>query len=106
MQMRRWWTVPVLAGCLLAAPGGARAQEKAAPPDLERKQIDNIVYKTLRTVINQGADLYNSGDWAGCFRLYEGSLLTVRPLLDHHPALQKAIDAALVEAARTPMLCD
>src|SRR5947208_2846077 len=105
MQTRRWWTVPVLAGCLLAAPAPGRAQEKTAP-DLKRGDLDAAIYRVLRTVINEGADLYNSGDWPGCYRLYEGSLITVRPLLDHHPALQQAIDAAVAEAARSPQLAD
>jgi hemoglobin len=81
---------------------GRPADEKGTAP-LDRKALDSVVYKTLRTVINQGADLYNSGDVAGCYRLYEGSLVTVRPLLDHRPELQEAISKALLVAERNPM---
>jgi truncated hemoglobin YjbI len=76
----------------------------AAGPALERKALDEILYKTLRDVINTGADLYNSGDTSGCYRMWEGALMTVSPLLDHHPTLQKAIAEGLVNARRTPML--
>jgi hypothetical protein len=69
-------------------------------PTADRSAIDAVVYSTLRDVINRGADLYNSGDIAGCYRVFEGSLRTVKPLLAHHPELQKMIDSALVSAER------
>src|SRR4051812_33194254 len=106
MQMRRWWAFAVLAGALTAAtlstPGNAPADDKP----LDRKDLDAAIHRMLRTVINQGADLYNNGDWAGCYRLYEGTLLGIQPLLDHRPELQKAIDTAVVEAARSPQIGD
>jgi truncated hemoglobin YjbI len=108
MAIRRLWTVPLLLGCLsvgLSADLGAQPAEKAAPA-LQRKEIDAHINKTLRTVINQGADLYNSGDWAGCYRLYEGALLALKPFLEHYPDLQKDIDAGVLNAARTPQLAD
>jgi hemoglobin len=84
-------------------PGAERTQtgaESAPTADLDRQ-----VYETLRTVINAGADLYNrDGDRAGCYRLFQGSLLTLRPLLAHHPELQKDIDSALAEAERLPTM--
>jgi hypothetical protein len=59
---------------------------------------------SLRTVINQGADLYNlNRDYLGCYRLYQGSLLTLRPILDGHPDLQKAIDRGIADAERIPI---
>jgi hemoglobin len=65
--------------------------------------LDHDIYQVLRTVINTGADLYNQEfDRAGCYRLYQGSLLTLHPLLSHHPDLQKAIDAGLADAASKP----
>jgi hemoglobin len=110
--MLRWlrrWGPPLLVAVVAVAAatdGTARADKEAAGGDgpLERKALNEIVFKTFRDVINKGADLYNSGDWAGCYRLYEGALMTARPLLDHKPGLQKDIDAALVEAGRTPAL--
>ena len=35
---------------------------------------------SLREVINTGADLFNKyGDYAGCYRLYQGGLLSIKP---------------------------
>jgi hemoglobin len=107
MQMRRLWTLPLLLGCLSVAMTtdlGAQAPEKS--PVVEHKELDAAIFKTMRTVINQGADLYNSGDWAGCYRLYEGALVALRPLLEHHPELVKNIDMALITASRAPQLGD
>jgi truncated hemoglobin YjbI len=80
------------------------ADEPKAPPALERKALDEIVRKALYDVINQGADLYNPpiNNHEGCYRLYEGSLMTLRPLLEHHPELQKVIATALADAPRAP----
>jgi hypothetical protein len=52
----------------------------------------------LREVINEGADLFNQqGDYAGCYRLFQGSLLALRPMLE--PWQQRYVESALVEAA-------
>jgi hemoglobin len=108
MQIRRWWMAPLLLGCLSVVASTDIAAQPVEKPStaVEHKDLDAAIFKTLRTVINQGADLYNSGDWAGCYRLYEGSLITLRPLLDHYPDLQHCIDNALVTAARSPQLND
>src|SRR5262249_4595535 len=68
----------------------------------ERKDLDKQVYDSLRGVINRGADLYNADNPAGCYYLYEGALLTLRPLLDQHADLQQIIDSSLKNAARLP----
>src|SRR5262249_35824954 len=65
---------------------------------LDRKELDQRIYKSLREIINRGADLYNSRDPGGCYRLFQGALLTVQSLLDHRPEMQKAIDAGLASA--------
>jgi hemoglobin len=103
----QWWFL-LLAVWGLGLNGLAAAQEKGDKPDmpapLDRKVLDQHVYNTLRSVINHGANLYNSGDWNGCYRLYEGALMTLRPLLDHRPELQKAIDTGLDKAQGTSAL--
>jgi hemoglobin len=93
----------LLSACLLTL-GLTEAVRAQADKALERKELDQRLYTVLRDVINTGADLYNppAGDRAACYRLYQGALLTARPLLDHRPELQKAIDAGLAEAAREP----
>lgn len=74
--------------------GHASAADDAGPRD--PKGFDKLVVDTLRDVHNKGADLYNTTkDYVGTFRMYEGSLRTVRPLLAHRPDAQKIIDEGL-----------
>jgi hemoglobin len=99
MSNKLWQFGGVVAMCLLALglTGAARAQEKkpnTAP--LDRAELDKRINEILINVTNAGAALYNPpvGDRAGCYRLYECALLVLKPLLDHRPALQEAIDEA------------
>ena len=62
---------------------------------------DKITVDVLRDVHNRGAELYNAGDPAGAFRLYEGALMAVRPFLAHRKDAQKSIDDGLAEVAKT-----
>lgn len=101
--MRNCRDCTIWLGCLLLigmAPLGF-AQEPAK--GLDSKAIDQHVYTTLREVINHGADLYNepNNDWAGCHRLYEGALLTLKPFLAHRAELQGKIDSAIDQARKT-----
>ena len=71
------------------------------PASLDTKALDKSIVSTLRTIHDRGADLYNlSKDYSAAYRLYEGSLLTVRPLLAHRPQVQKTIDDGLAAAAK------
>lgn len=92
----------VAALALVAALGaGARGDDQPTLPDV--KTFDKLVIDTLRTVHDRGADLYNeSKDFAGTFRMYQGALLTTRPLLGHRPEAQKLIDAGLAAAEKEP----
>jgi hypothetical protein len=83
----------------LAWTPAATADEAA-----ERSRVDRQIHAVLRDIHNRGADLYNNGDAAGCYRLFQGSLVTVRPLLDHHPEVQKMIDKGLADAEATASL--
>jgi hemoglobin len=96
----------LLLACLLAVTARAgRAAEEAADAPLDRKTLDGIIYNNLRDVINRGADLYNNNqDYSGCYRLYEGALMALKPLLGHRPELQKAIGTGLASAEREPMM--
>jgi hypothetical protein len=92
----------ITAGLLaLAILGQAGSADQPNPDDkVDRKVIDAALYNTLRDVINKGADMYNNGDMTGCYRLFEGALLTAKPMLDHRPGLQKSIAKALTAADR------
>src|SRR5437870_9766986 len=99
----RFWGLAALAAGILvfALTGTFRAQEQGHGNG--GKALNKQLHDVLRTVINRGADLYNlNRDYAGCYRLYHGALLTIRPLLDAHPDLQAAIDAGVQSAETTP----
>jgi hemoglobin len=109
MRSFRTWTSPLLASCLFAAAAGpARSDEKAAAPPAGDKSTDAIIFQTLKDVINKGADLYNppTSDYAGCWRLYEGALITVRPFLASRPELQDNITKGLAAAYNEPYVAN
>ncbi len=107
---QRWWQFSLVASILVVSAGSvATAQDKSAAAPLDRKVLDQRVYDLLRDIINTGADLYNGVPQRGlganpqaCYHLYQGSLTTLWPLLDHRPNLQKAIESGLSEAERSP----
>lgn len=63
-----------------------------------RTVTDRQIIDTLRDIHNLGADLFNRGDPSGCYHLFQGSLVTVKPLLPDE--LKQAVDEALTAAAR------
>lgn len=88
---------------LLASAVGAQDKKPAGKP-LERKDLDESIYQSLREIIDHGADLYNQGDWNGCYRLWEGALMGLKPLLDHRPKLQETITDGIAKARQEPVL--
>jgi len=60
---------------------------------------------SLREVINRGAKIFNeNGDHAGCYRLYEGALVALRPVLEK--PLQQEIDRGLANTTRMASYSD
>jgi hemoglobin len=90
-----------LLAALVLAPAFARADDAAA---LSRKDLDGRIVKIVYETIERGRAVFNAGDHAACYRIYDGALIALGPILDHHPALQKSIQAAQAKAAglRTP----
>ncbi len=94
--MKQLLTILALVAAFRACP--ARAADSKLP---DVKSFDKTVIDSLRAVHNQGAELYNtSNDYAAAFRLYQGALVAVRPLLAHRPEAQKLIDTGLESAAK------
>jgi hypothetical protein len=95
-------TTRMLTALVLAALLGLSTRAAADDPKLpDVKAFDKLVIDTLRDVHNKGADLYNaSKDFTGTYRMYQGALATVRPLLAHRPEAQKIIDAGLTAAEK------
>src|SRR5262245_17171455 len=99
MRQGARWAAAV--AVLLAATGApARDEEKKA----DTKTRDAALNKSLREVINRGAGLYNKGDHAGCYRVYQGGLTAAEGLLEHHAELQKAVATALASAEKDPLV--
>ena len=92
------WHRLFLGALLMAPPGAAFAQAPAA--GLTATQLEQAATDVLKEVHNRGADLYNRGDPAGAYRMYEGALSTVRPFVAHRPAILKAIEDGLNETAK------
>lgn len=123
----------LVAALMLAGVVGAQDKKPADKP-LEHSTLDESIYQTLRGIIDHGADLYNQGDWNGCYRLWEGALMGLKPLLGDrqlrlwakpaasdntvyrdalknlqsqlgdHPGLKKVIETALASAQQTPQV--
>jgi hypothetical protein len=108
LSMLRGCGLTCLTAALLIAlasgfPAGPRVQAATA----DDKEMDEHLNAVLKEVINAGADLYNvKKDYYGCYQLYRSSLVTARPLLKHHPKLQRAIDTALARADREPSVAE
>jgi hypothetical protein len=104
----RWWP-PVLAAAVLVLALASRfwadEPDNKANDTQNNKALEQKLYTLTRTIINTGADIANrAGDSNGCYRFYQGSLMTLRGLLDSHPELQKVIDDAMASAGRTGSL--
>ncbi|HEX3313897.1 MAG TPA: hypothetical protein VHR72_03345 [Gemmataceae bacterium] len=83
MNVRLW-----IAAALLVVSSIAPGQESGPTP----------VSLALRDVINEGADLFNQqADHAGCYRLYQGSLVAIRPMLETWQ--KRYVDEALTQAS-------
>lgn len=99
LTMNRRFVRKLAAAVLMLAAGGTVT---AADPAEDKGPVsDKAIVDALRDVHNFGADLYNqSKDYVGAFRVYEGALKTVRPLLSHRPAVQKVIDDGYAAATK------
>ncbi len=109
MHLRRLLILPVFAACLYAAGAGRADEEKKEDKKEDKKvtvdgkAVDTYVYRSLASFINVGADLYNSGNYLGCYTHYDNALAALKPLLAHRPKLQKAIDDAVAKAKTAPV---
>jgi len=89
----------LLCASLLAAGAAPAGADEPKFPDA--KAFDKLVVDALREVHNKGADLYNmKKEFDGTYRMYQGALVAVRPLLAHRPDAQKLIDDGLAAAEK------
>jgi hemoglobin len=105
--MRRQKSWSLLAILAVAATVAGLAAPLGATQGEGDKTFEKNLDAGLRDVVNRGATIFNNqGDYAGCYRLFEGALLAVKPLLGNYPDLQKKIDTSLANAGRLPNMHD
>jgi hemoglobin len=82
-------TMLAVAVCLVFhfTPGSARADDKP----LDRAELDKRAAKVAYDAAAAGTRMFNGGDREGCFRLYQGTLMALVPMLDHKPALANMV---------------
>ncbi|MBN9522662.1 group 1 truncated hemoglobin [bacterium] len=85
-----------VAGWLFAA-SAALAVAQDGP--LDRSEQDRRTARIVHESATLGSELYNKGNVEGCYRLFQGTLLAVQPMLDHRPKLALSVKQALDKAA-------
>jgi hemoglobin len=78
--------------------GLAGAAGRADDRPLDRADLDRRVVKAGYETAVLGTELFNAGKHDECFRLYQGTLLAVQPLLDHRPKLAASVLAKMDKA--------
>src|SRR3954466_7801325 len=79
-------------GILAVGTSAFAAESSVSTRDLDAR-IDQAIFRT----INLGAPLYNQGDQAGCYRLYQGALIIIECMLGHRPELRQEVAKGLTE---------
>ena len=91
--------IAALVAACAAIPATARPQ---APPDAVRHNAEERIGQAAFKVVDLGIPLYNTQrDYAGCYWLYRGALLSYVPLLSGYPA-QAEVLKALKDAEARP----
>jgi hemoglobin len=87
----------ILGAVLLAAAVGTTALRADDKP-IERADLDKRIVNVVYQAALQGTEIFNKGNYEGCYRLYQGTLMALYPLLDHRPKLQEAVGGKLAKA--------
>jgi hypothetical protein len=95
VHLFRRWPVSLATGFFMIVASIPCFAADDAAGSVSTKTVDQNLHLVLRDVINQGADIFNQGDQAGCYRLFQGALMAARSQLAHHPDVQKLIDEGL-----------
>jgi hemoglobin len=83
---------------VLAAVLGSITRADDRP--LDRGEVDKRVVWALYETTLLGTDIFNKGKHEECFRLYQGALTGIQPLLDHRPQLKDSVKEKM-ERAKT-----
>jgi hemoglobin len=66
---------------------------------IERTDVDARVVKSVYATALLGTEIFNRGKHEECFRLYQGVLIGLQPLLDHRPRLMASVKDKMEKAA-------
>lgn len=83
----------------------ARGQERAE--SIKYIDLDKKIVKACYDAALLGTEIFNKGNYDGCYRLYQGTLMALQPILDYRPMLmfkvkdrlERAKSMRVVEAA-------
>jgi len=89
------WRILAGVGLVIAIGSLSRADDKP----LDRLELDRRIVTSLYETAVKGTDLFNKGKSDDCFRLYQGALMNIQPLLDHRPSLMKYVQDKMDKAA-------
>jgi hemoglobin len=75
----------------------------AADGPVTPRELDSRIEQAIVRAIGVGAPIYNQGDQAGCYRLYQGALFVIEPMLGHRAGLRQEVAKSLkdVESVST-----
>lgn len=91
----------VLFATLCLVPGTFAQDTAKKSTQVEQKNLN----ESLKEVINRGARIFNeNGDYAGCYRMFEGALVAIRPVVGKE--MQTEIDSGLTNAQRMSSFAD
>jgi hemoglobin len=94
-------------GWLLGANALAIAQPPATPPaggapteppPITKAEFQERIVQGLNAALDVGVPVFNKGDQQGCYQIYHGALLAIKPLLAGSPDLMQGLQAHLDRA--------
>jgi hemoglobin len=89
-----------LAVVVLVGAGTLARAEDPKPAPIDRAEVDKRVTNAVYEAALLGTEIFNKGNHEGCYRLYQGTLMGVVPMLDHRQKLQKTAQMRLERAAK------
>jgi hemoglobin len=87
----------LMAACVLVGVLGLAATRADDKP-LDPAGLDKRAAKAAYDAAILGTELFNKGNHEGCFRLYQGTLMGLQPLLESRPKLAELVGEQLDKA--------
>jgi hemoglobin len=100
MRVRILLAALVLFGAGVLVRADDKPMDKSVEKPLDRAEVDKRVVNTVYETALLGTEIFNKGGHAECYRLYQGALMGVVPMLDHRSKLQATAKMRLERAAK------